>query len=81
MNDPQHPAVRNHLAHAHTVRAYDRELARLRGLILEMGERVVPMGRLAQPVEIARMVRFLCSDEASYITGAMHYVDAGYSAV
>jgi meso-butanediol dehydrogenase / (S,S)-butanediol dehydrogenase / diacetyl reductase len=47
----------------------------------EMGERVVPMGRLAQPVEIARMVRFLCSTEASYITGAMHYVDAGYSAV
>jgi len=46
----------------------------------EMGERVVPMGRLAQPVEIARMARFLCSDEASYITGAMHYVDAGYSA-
>ena len=47
----------------------------------EMGERVVPMGRLAQPVEIARMVRFLCGPEASYITGAMHYVDAGYSAV
>jgi meso-butanediol dehydrogenase / (S,S)-butanediol dehydrogenase / diacetyl reductase len=47
----------------------------------EMGERVVPMGRLAQPVEIARMARFLCSEEASYITGAMHYVDAGYSAV
>jgi NAD(P)-dependent dehydrogenase (short-subunit alcohol dehydrogenase family) len=47
----------------------------------EMGERVVPMGRLAQPVEIARMACFLCSDEASYITGAMHYVDAGYSAV
>jgi meso-butanediol dehydrogenase / (S,S)-butanediol dehydrogenase / diacetyl reductase len=47
----------------------------------EMGERVVPMGRLARPVEIARMVRFLCSSEASYITGAMHYVDAGFSAV
>jgi NAD(P)-dependent dehydrogenase (short-subunit alcohol dehydrogenase family) len=47
----------------------------------EMGERVVPMGRLAQPVEIARMARFLCGEEASYITGAMHYVDAGYSAV
>ena len=47
----------------------------------KMGERVVPMGRLAQPVEIARMVRFLCGPEASYITGAMHYVDAGYSAV
>jgi NAD(P)-dependent dehydrogenase (short-subunit alcohol dehydrogenase family) len=46
----------------------------------EMGERVVPMGRLARPEEIARMVLFLCSDEASYVTGAMHYVDAGYSA-
>jgi NAD(P)-dependent dehydrogenase (short-subunit alcohol dehydrogenase family) len=47
----------------------------------EMGDRVVPMGRLAQPVEIAYMVRFLCSAEASYITGAMHYVDGGFSAV
>jgi len=46
-----------------------------------MGDRVVPMGRLAQPVEIARMARFLCSDDASYITGAMHYVDGGYSTV
>jgi meso-butanediol dehydrogenase / (S,S)-butanediol dehydrogenase / diacetyl reductase len=46
----------------------------------EIGDRVVPMGRLAQPEEIARMVLFLCSDHASYVTGAMHYVDAGYSA-
>jgi len=46
----------------------------------EMGDRVVPMGRLARPEEIARMVLFLCSDDASYVTGAMHYVDAGYSA-
>ena len=46
----------------------------------EMGERAVPMGRLAQPHEIARIVLFLCSEHASYITGAMHYVDAGFSA-
>jgi NAD(P)-dependent dehydrogenase (short-subunit alcohol dehydrogenase family) len=46
----------------------------------DLGERVVPMGRLARPEEIARMVLFLCSEEASYVTGAMHYVDAGYSA-
>ena len=46
-----------------------------------MGDRVVPMGRLAQPHEIARMVLFLCSEHAGYITGAMHYVDAGFSAV
>ena len=44
-----------------------------------IGERVVPLGRLAQPVEIANTVVFLCSDAASYVTGAMYYVDGGYS--
>jgi len=40
----------------------------------------VPMGRLAEPDEIARVVCFLASDEASYMTGAMVSVDAGYGA-
>jgi meso-butanediol dehydrogenase/(S,S)-butanediol dehydrogenase/diacetyl reductase len=40
----------------------------------------VPMGRLADPVEIARVVLFLASDAASYMTGAVVNVDAGYTA-
>jgi meso-butanediol dehydrogenase/(S,S)-butanediol dehydrogenase/diacetyl reductase len=40
----------------------------------------VPMKRLAAPEEIARVVCFLASDAASYMTGAMVPVDAGYTA-
>ena len=40
----------------------------------------VPMGRLADPDEIAAVVCFLASDEASYMTGATVSVDAGYGA-
>lgn len=40
----------------------------------------VPMGRLAEPVEIARVVLFLASDAASYMTGALVNVDAGFTA-
>ena len=40
----------------------------------------VPMGRLADPVEIARVVCFLAGDQASYMTGTMVSVDAGYGA-
>jgi NAD(P)-dependent dehydrogenase (short-subunit alcohol dehydrogenase family) len=37
----------------------------------------MPMGRLGQPEEIANLVAFLSSDEASYITGAAYPVDGG----
>ena len=40
----------------------------------------VPMGRLAEPIEIARVVLFLASDAASYMTGALVNVDAGFTA-
>jgi NAD(P)-dependent dehydrogenase (short-subunit alcohol dehydrogenase family) len=37
----------------------------------------IPLGRIAQPREIARVVLFLCSPEASYVTGQNVVVDGG----
>ncbi|TAJ70151.1 MAG: SDR family oxidoreductase [Phenylobacterium sp.] len=36
-----------------------------------------PVGRLGQPEDVARLVAFLCSDEAGFITGAEVLVDGG----
>jgi NAD(P)-dependent dehydrogenase (short-subunit alcohol dehydrogenase family) len=36
-----------------------------------------PMGRPAAPEEITGMVLFLCSDEASYVTGQTFAIDGG----
>jgi acetoacetyl-CoA reductase len=37
----------------------------------------IPVQRLAEPDEVARVVRFLCEDEAGYITGAVYTVNGG----
>ena len=36
-----------------------------------------PLGRLGEPSDVAGAVRFLCSDEASFITGDVLLVDGG----
>lgn len=42
---------------------------------------MIPFHRMGTPEEIAEMVAWLCSDRASYVTGACYNVDGGYMAV
>ncbi|WP_273786565.1 SDR family NAD(P)-dependent oxidoreductase [Brucella intermedia] len=39
----------------------------------------IPMGRWAQPSEVASVIRFLLSPDAAYVTGTMLPIDGGYS--
>lgn len=46
---------------------------------LENIKQMIPMGRIGRPGEVAKVVRFLCSDDASYITGQVISVNGGMS--
>jgi NAD(P)-dependent dehydrogenase (short-subunit alcohol dehydrogenase family) len=41
--------------------------------------RAIPLGRLAQPAEVAAIVAFLCSPRNTYITGQTIVVDGGFT--
>ncbi len=40
-----------------------------------------PLGQFGDPDEIAEMVVWLCSDRASYVSGAAYAVDGGWTAI
>lgn len=43
--------------------------------------KLFPIGRLAQPEEIARVILFLCGDDASFMVGSTVLVDGGFTCV
>jgi NAD(P)-dependent dehydrogenase (short-subunit alcohol dehydrogenase family) len=45
--------------------------------VLEGIKKQIPLGRLGEPGEVARVVHFLCADASSYITGAVWDVNGG----
>jgi meso-butanediol dehydrogenase / (S,S)-butanediol dehydrogenase / diacetyl reductase len=49
-------------------------------VIEEEWKRNIPMGRVGRAAEVAGAVAFLCSDDASYITGTMLVIDGGLTA-
>jgi 3-oxoacyl-[acyl-carrier protein] reductase len=49
----------------------------IKGAPLEKIKEIIPMARIGRPEEVAKVVRFLCSDDASYITGQVISVNGG----
>jgi len=43
----------------------------------DMIKKMIPMKRIGHPGEVAKTVRFLCTDDASYITGQVLSVNGG----
>jgi NAD(P)-dependent dehydrogenase (short-subunit alcohol dehydrogenase family) len=49
-------------------------------LLQEIGQ-LHALGRIAQPEEVAKVIAFLCSDDASFVTGGLYLVDGGMTAL
>jgi glucose 1-dehydrogenase len=45
--------------------------------LLRTVDSAIPMGRMAKPREIANVVAFLASDQATYLTATTIFIDGG----
>ena len=45
--------------------------------VKELIKAMCPLDRAAEPEEVSRVITFLCSDNASYVTGTGLLIDAG----
>ncbi|MGA2992020.1 MAG: SDR family oxidoreductase [Candidatus Korobacteraceae bacterium] len=52
-------------------------LADFRATVVEQATRITPLGRIAEPEDVANLIAFLASDEASFITGQAYNVNGG----
>jgi NAD(P)-dependent dehydrogenase (short-subunit alcohol dehydrogenase family) len=50
------------------------------GITPEQLMSVFPIGRRGRPEELVAAVRYLCSDDARFVTGSMLILDGGYTA-
>lgn len=54
-------------------------IANIADKVKEIAEGIVPMGRAADPEEVADQVVYLCSERANYLNGVIMPVDGGWS--
>lgn len=69
----------NAVAPSHVNTARIRQVAAQGHLDLDPITARIPLGRLAEPEEIADAVLFLCGSSSRFVTGQILYVDGGYS--
>jgi 3-oxoacyl-[acyl-carrier protein] reductase/meso-butanediol dehydrogenase/(S,S)-butanediol dehydrogenase/diacetyl reductase len=62
---------------AEQAQAKGMSLEAFRATIVSDGGKGVPLGRIAEPEDVANLVAFLASDEASFITGQAYNVNGG----